>query len=139
MSLIIDCLAVASLVGIWPRYIAPRRVLLTHLTWELEPKQRHLSGLKILHLTDLHFHTKSSKSFLEKVAQAVRKQKPDLILFTGDFICYARLEEAERLRAFLSHLEAPLGSFCSLGNHDYTHYVSLNNQGVYDLRSPPTL
>jgi uncharacterized protein len=137
MSFIVDFLAVASLVGIWPRYIAPRRLMLTHLTWALEPKFSHLAGLKILHLTDLHFHNKTSQSFLKKIIQNVCQQKPDLILFTGDFLCYARLEAAERLRSFLCCLEAPLGAFCSLGNHDYARYVSLNSEGVYDLRQPP--
>jgi uncharacterized protein len=97
----------------------------------------HLENLKIIHLSDLHFHQGISQKFLDKIIYKVTALKPDLILFTGDFICYSRLEESERLARFLSHLEAPLGSFCVFGNHDYAEYVTLNREGIYEQLSPP--
>ncbi len=33
-------------------------------------------------------------------------------------------------------MEAPLGCFCSFGNHDYERYVSLNGKGQYDICKP---
>lgn len=138
MSLLIDLLAAFSVVGIWPRYIEPRLLKTTQLIWNLPPLASHLHGLKIVHLSDLHFHKKVSKNFLEKISRHVRRLRPDLIIFTGDFLCYSHLEDSERLSSFLCSLEAPLGSFCTFGNHDYAQYVSLNRQGVYDLMSPPS-
>jgi predicted MPP superfamily phosphohydrolase len=137
MSLIIDLLAISSIAGIWPRYIEPRRLQVTHLEWELEKKWAHLAGIKIAHITDLHFHTQTSKLFLNKILKTINKQKPDIILFTGDFLCYSQLEAPERLSYFLSELEAPLGSYCVFGNHDYASYVSLTRSGVYDTIPPP--
>lgn len=137
MSLLVDFLAVCSIVGIWPRYIEPRTLKITELEWKLEKKEEHLEGLKIVHLTDLHFNEKTSQKFLDKIVRRVCRLKPDLILFTGDFLCYSQLDHAEKLASFLCRLEAPLGSFCSLGNHDYAKYVTLNPEGVYDLLPPP--
>lgn len=137
MSLIVDLLAVSSIVGIWPRFIEPRLLKTTELTWELGKGASHLAGLKIIHLSDLHFHEKVPQFFLDKIIRRISRLKPDLILFTGDFLCYSNLENSERLTQFLCRLEAPLGSFCIFGNHDYAQYVTLNSQGVYDVLPPP--
>jgi len=59
--------------------------------------------------------------------------KPDLILFTGDFLCNSTLSEPTRLRQFLCSLNAPHGCYAILGNHDYQEYVSLNASGDYDV------
>ena len=137
MSFFVDFLASVSLIGIWPRFIEPKRVRITKLKWVLNTKERHLRGLKIIQLSDLHFHSKLSQKFLDTIIRKVRREQPDLILFTGDFICYSRLEAGETLSAFLCNLEAPLGSFCIFGNHDYARYVSLNRSGIYDTLPPP--
>jgi len=137
MSLFVDFLATASLVGIWPRFIEPRRVKVTHLVWELNHNQRHLNGFTLIHLTDLHFRQKMPQTFLNRILRKVKQEKPDLILFTGDFLCYSRLESEERFTSFLCNLEAPMGAFCTFGNHDYAAYVTLNRSGMYDVLPPP--
>ena len=137
MSLVIDFLASCSVFGIWPRFIEPRMLKTTELTWQLPRAASHLDKLKILHITDLHFHSKMPTAFLEKIVRRVNRLKPDLIVFTGDFLCYSHLENPEQLCSFLCRLHAPLGSFCTFGNHDYSRYVSLNAEGKYDLVTPP--
>lgn len=137
MSLILDLVSICSILGIWPRYIEPRMVKTTRLKWELNPAASHLAGLKILHFSDLHFHAGTSQKFLDKIVRNISNLQPDIILFTGDFLCYSQLEEEERLFSFLNRLQAPLGSFCIFGNHDYARYVSRNAKGLYDLAPPP--
>ncbi len=137
MSLLVDFLSIASVVGLWPRFIEPKMVSISELTWNLHQSQAHLDNLTIVHLSDLHFHKGVSQKFLDKVVRRICRKRPDLILFTGDFICYSHLEDEERLKKFLSRLEAPLGCFCIFGNHDYSKYVSRNSEGLYDLVPPP--
>src|ERR1700722_8116601 len=93
-SCAVDFLCLATLVGIWPRFIEPKRLKNTVLKLYLPNKE--LSGLKIIHLTDLHFHAGTSARFLNKIAARLRQEKPDLVLFTGDFICYSKMEERQR-------------------------------------------
>lgn len=137
MSLLIDFLSTVSLFGIWPRFVEPRLLKRTDLGWKLPPHGRHLAGLKIVHLSDLHFHRQVSQKFLDKITRQVEGIRPDVIVFTGDFICYSHLEDRERLHTFLSRFEAPHGCYCSFGNHDYSHYVSMSREGVYDMIPPP--
>jgi uncharacterized protein len=137
MSRFIDCISLFSIVGIWPRYIEPSLLFVTRLKWQLNEKSAHLNGLKILHFSDLHFHKKSSRGFLKKIGGKIASLEPDLLLFTGDFICYSRLDREEELLSFLGALKAPLGKFCIFGNHDYARYVSVNAQGIYAPLQPP--
>lgn len=132
-SLVVDAAATASLLGIWPRFVEPKRLKLTTLALPLSP---NLTGLRIVQISDLHFHAGISQRFLAKTTRRIRRLRPDIILFTGDFLCYSTLEEPERLQAFLSSLEAPLGCFCTFGNHDYQSYVTRNQAGHYAVRAP---
>lgn len=135
-SFVVDSLCLLSGIGIWPRFIEPRLLITTNLTWDLPPAFSHLDGLRILQMSDLHFHAKFSDRFLKKILKKIRSAKPDLIVFTGDFLCYAQIDQKERLRTFLSSIDAPLGCFCTFGNHDYASYVSRNQEGIYDVLKP---
>ena len=80
-------------------------------------------GLKIVHISDIH-----SGSFNDKIAvnhgiDLILKEKADLILFTGDLV-NDRHEEMLEYRDIFSRLNAPMGVYSTLGNHDYGDYVS---------------
>lgn len=133
VSVLWDLWCCASVVGIWPRFIEPRLLRTTHLTFAT-PKFEAIKGLKILHISDLHFHKRFSSRFLAKIRNKILCINPDLILFTGDFLCNGRLEDTSRLYTFLSSFNPPLGFFSVLGNHDYSTYVSRNREGNYDIK-----
>lgn len=127
-----DIFCFGSLLGIWPRFIEPRLLLLSSYFLPIERLQRELEGFKIVQLSDLHFNEQTAESLLKKIADKVNRQKPDLIAFTGDFICCGRLQRKERLKDFFNSLQSRFGTYAVLGNHDYAGYVSINRQGDYD-------
>ncbi len=137
MSFFTDLVGVCSIVGIWPRFIEPYILKTTKLNWSLDAAHRHLEGFTIAQISDLHFNKKTSQKFLDKIVRRLLRQKPDVILFTGDFLCHSHFEDENRLKNFLNRLHAPQGSYCVLGNHDYSSYVSMNPQGVFDLMKRP--
>lgn len=126
-----DLWCVVSVVGIWPRFIEPRLLFTKHTTIPLAQLPRELEGLKIVQISDLHFSENTSQGFLNRISKQVQAAKPDLIVFTGDFLSYSILPEAHRLKAFLETLTAPLGTFAIYGNHDYKEYVSLGSDGRF--------
>lgn len=130
-----DCWCVASIVGIWPRFIEPNLIQNTKISLKIPSLSQALSGLKILHFSDLHLHTEVTEFFLNRVIQKVHQIAPDLIVFTGDFLCFSHLQEKERLKNFLKNFSAPYGCYAVLGNHDYEQPVSVNSQGEYDVVS----
>jgi predicted MPP superfamily phosphohydrolase len=131
-----DLFCLASLVGIWPRFIEPN--LLKVSQWKVKLKDLHpdLIGLKILQFSDLHLHPQVSNTYLHKTIQTINRLKPDLILFTGDLLCQSKLSDPERLKHFLCSLTARFGCFGVFGNHDYAQYVSLSLKGEYDVAKP---
>lgn len=123
----------ASLIGIWPRFIEPNLVLTTRLLLSLPSWPKKLNGIKIVQISDLHFQSTLSKFLLEKIVKKIRIEKPDLVVFTGDFLCRSELFQPERLQEFLSKISAPYGCYAIAGNHDYSAYISLNKEGEYDV------
>jgi predicted MPP superfamily phosphohydrolase len=77
-----------------------------------------LSGLKLLHISDLHAGAPglNDKAIRKAIATAPRLE-PDLILFTGDMVDKQK-DLAPYLKP-LASLKAPLGKFAVLGNHDH--------------------
>lgn len=132
-SLLWDLWCIVSVVGIWPRFIEHRLIQTTRLDLPIPSLPLDLNNLKILQFSDLHISHQTSERFLQKFIRKVNRLKPDLILFTGDFICYSNLEQPQRLTKLLCSLEAKYGCFAILGNHDHAQFVSINNQGEYDI------
>ena len=79
-------------------------------------------GLKVVQLSDAHLG--SFDGTPEPVLAALEKVnalKPDVVLFTGDLV-NELAEEAEPWVEAFAKVEAPLGKFSVMGNHDYADY-----------------
>ena len=85
------------------------------LTLDRLPKE--WDGLRILHLTDLHFIGTVDLPFFEHVFEEAAKLDYDMICFTGDLL--DGNEFSEWIPSTIGRLEAPLGKFFILGNHDW--------------------
>ncbi len=72
-------------------------------------------SLMVAHLTDLH--TKGLGQLERKVIEAIRSQKPDIILVTGDIA--TPNGTINGYKNVLSNLKAPLGVFFVQGNWEY--------------------
>ncbi|MDY3553152.1 metallophosphoesterase [Gemmata sp. JC717] len=81
-----------------------------------------LSGLRIAHLSDFHCGNHIPTGYLEGVIERTAQEAPDLIALTGDFIDRGPEHAAGAARLFRS-LQAPLGVFAVLGNHDFSVHV----------------
>jgi uncharacterized protein len=76
--------------------------------------------LKVVHMTDLHFGKFVFEREVRAWVNAANLEKPDLIVITGDIIDHALDDKKLESLAFeLGKLQAPLGVFATLGNHDY--------------------
>lgn len=85
------------------------RYRLPHKKWHGEP-------FRIVHLTDLHVHASLPLDYYQDVVSAAEETKPDLAVFTGDFI--SRVEALPILSQVLRPI-AGVETCAVLGNHDY--------------------
>lgn len=74
-------------------------------------------GLKILHLTDLHYGRDVPLDMIARAIELGLAQKPDLIALTGDFIS-GKLRNAEAYAKVLRPLAECAPTFACVGNHD---------------------
>lgn len=128
-----DVWCAVSIIGIWPRFIEPQLLATTRLNLPLSRLPPSLEGTKIIHFSDLHWAEGFSSSLSNRILRQVNTFNPDLILFTGDFINRSILHERPQLIDWLNRFEAKAGCFAILGNHDYEKFITLNQNGEYDV------
>jgi uncharacterized protein len=75
-----------------------------------------LNGLRIAHLSDLHFTGQLTQDYFDLIVDRTNAMQADLIAVTGDIIdrpwCLPWFEQV------LGRLQSRLGVFCVLGNHE---------------------
>lgn len=79
------------------------------------------NGLKIVQISDIHTGSLVNANQLNKAIDLILAEKPDLILFTGDLV-NNRTDEAYPYKESFKRLQAPMGVYSVLGNHDYGDY-----------------
>jgi len=110
---------------IYPRFIAPYRWQLTRHDMPMAGLHKAFNGYTILQLTDLHVG-KTRIDYLTRAFDRAMREKPDLVVLTGDLIDYfpTALPLLQQLLIFLLHHphKPPGGIVAIFGNHDYHEY-----------------
>lgn len=75
-------------------------------------------GLKIIHLTDIHYGSTINEKELNNIVDKVNEIKPDIVVITGDLIDERLSYDKDTIINCLSKIEAKLGKFAVSGNHD---------------------
>ena len=101
------------------------RVHKVKLTFKDLPEAFH--GFTITQLSDIHSGSFDDKEAVEKGIHIANAQKSDLIVFTGDLVNNSADEMDQWIESF-SMLEAPMGKFSILGNHDYGDYIKWESE-----------
>lgn len=96
-------------------------------------------GLKIAHISDIHYGRVTFDNELEELVKKVNRTKPDIIVFTGDLIdqdTKMSNEDNDRVAKILSKLTARIGKYAVNGNHDYYYKnwdLIIENSGFSNL------
>jgi uncharacterized protein len=78
-------------------------------------------GLKIIHLSDIHYGRTTWKKDLDYISKQVNLSKPDIIVITGDLIdrdTKMNEDKEKTIIEFLNSMNATLGKYAIKGNHD---------------------
>jgi predicted MPP superfamily phosphohydrolase len=105
--------------GPWLQLIRPGPFERTRATLPLRGLAPSLDGLRIIHLTDLHFRPTWFADY-DRLLADLRAHPPDLVLITGDFVEQRLLQRraVENAARFCRGLTSRLGTFAITGNHD---------------------
>jgi predicted MPP superfamily phosphohydrolase len=114
----------AAAAAVWTTVVEPRRLRVRKLRVEVPGWPAPLADLKIALVSDLHAgapHVDEQR--VERIVAAVNRTRPDLVALLGDYIdpevAFGDYVAPEAVAERLAALEAPLGVFAVLGNHDW--------------------
>ncbi len=82
---------------------------------------REFDGVTIGQLSDIHSGSFYNKTAVEGGVEMLMNEKPDIFFFTGDLVNNESGEFDDYFDVF-KKITAPLGSYSTLGNHDYGDY-----------------
>ena len=97
---------------------AEKGIVLKQIDVPLVGWPKAFDGLRIGHLTDMHYGDLMSVEQGREAIDLLKAQSPDIVCFTGDMIDL-HCAGAEPLFEALAEVGAPLGAFMVMGNHDY--------------------
>ncbi len=82
---------------------------------------KSFDGITLGQLSDIHSGSFYNKTAVQGGVEMLIREKPDIFLFTGDLVNNDSKEFNDYFDVF-NKISAPLGSFSTLGNHDYGDY-----------------
>lgn len=101
-------------------FVEPKLLTITRYTL---PTNGKTEALRIAFISDTHFGKNYHPKQLDRIVDRINQEKPDLILFGGDFFDnWARdcqKLDREMISSKLAEMNAPLGKYAVWGNHDY--------------------
>ena len=87
---------------------------------KIDKKAGDRKELRVVELSDIHLGMTIDKKKLREYVDEINALKPDIILVAGDVIdSSTRPLNEERMEEEINMLEAPLGIYMCLGNHEY--------------------
>lgn len=79
-----------------------------------------LSGKTLMQISDIHVGNRFDYQFIIDSFERATALKPDIVVYTGDFVSWEDKQQLTQLRDVMAHaVRGKLGSFAILGNHDY--------------------
>ena len=73
---------------------------------------------RVVQISDVHFSRVIDERFAEKIVPMINGLKPDIVLFTGDYMDKG-IANPQKIAEIMNKIEAPLGKYAISGNHEF--------------------
>lgn len=101
-------------------YIRFSNPVVEKLQLQINKKTGCRKNLRVVAFSDVHLGLTVDKNRLSGYVKLINEQKPDIVLISGDVVDNnPRLLNEKRMYEELNQIEAPLGIYACLGNHEY--------------------
>lgn len=141
-TFIIYFILIVSILFLYSLYIEPYNLIVNEYKIENKNIPKSFDGIKIVHFSDVHYGTTVNNKYLNKIVDLINKQKPDIVVFTGDFFDKRKNiseKEISNINNTLSKINSNLGNYAVNGNHDIKYiekfekvmnnnFIVLNNE-----------
>ena len=112
-----------------------RALRVRYIDLEFEDLPKSFDNIKVALASDIHSGLYIPTSHIQKMSDMITENKPDIILFIGDYIYsaprwfkYHNKKNIRKLIEGIKNLNAPLGKYAVMGNHDnYESKIDISN------------
>lgn len=120
IGIILSLLILACTILLYSRYVATSGLVIKEYKVTNEKITDNFHGLKIVHISDIHYGTTIDKKDLQNIVKKVNLLKPDIVVLTGDLLDEETDINASKdiLIQQLSNIKTTIGKFAIEGNHD---------------------
>lgn len=136
---------IIALTLVYARYLGTSGLFVKEYHIKSNSITETYNGLKIVHFSDFHYGRTTSLEELKNLVKDINKVKPDIIVFTGDFIDKdIKIDDSKMANIIeeLKKLDSTYGNYYVNGNHDNkfdkykqmmdsSNFIDLNN--TYDV------
>lgn len=118
--IVITCIIVLIISGLllYSRFIATSGLNVKEYKVVNDKISDEYHGLKIVHLSDIHFGSTITEKDLDHLVNKVNELNPDIVVITGDIIDERISYDKNILINYLKQIQSKLGKFAISGNHD---------------------
>ena len=123
-KIVVIAALILGVLAAWAFWLEPNSLELREYRLEIPNWPRSLAGLRIAAVADIHAGSPfNGLDKLEKIVALTNQSKPDLIVLLGDYVIDGvtggEFVPPNKLAPVLAKLQAPLGVWAVLGNHDW--------------------
>lgn len=143
--IVVSIIVVISLFFIYSRYVEPKRFKIKEYAIRNSNIPDSFYGVKIVHLSDIHYKSTTDYSDLKKIVNKINLIKPDIVIISGD-IFDSSIEYSDKdynkIKKLLQNIDYNIGKYAIKGEEDLniskweeiindSEFVNLNDS--YDL------
>lgn len=122
LVIILSIIALIGIVFVWARFISTSGLIVNEIKIVKNSLPESFNGLKVVHLSDIHYGKTINNNKLEKVVEKINLINPDIVIFTGDLIdkdTNITNKIINDISNILNKIESKYGKYSVKGNHDY--------------------
>ena len=124
-----------SFVGAWGFWWEPSRIVVRTEVLKVNDWPQNSRNLKIVVASDFHIGSLYwGKENAKKIVNKINSQNPDMVFLLGDYliskVLFGRFVDPKSVAFAFGGIEAPLGVFSVLGNHDWWEGGSQLERGL---------
>ena len=137
--IVLSIILIITLTILYSRFVATTGLKIKEYKIEDKIFKDNFHGLKIVHISDVHYLRTVKKKELINIVEKTNKLNPDIVVITGDLLDKdMKLNEksTNTIIEELSKVNATMGKYAITGNHDVVHEEwesIINNSGFVNL------
>ena len=132
-------ITIVSSTLLYSRYIGTSGIFINEYKVVNKNLSNDFYGLKIVHISDLHYGRTINKKELNELVKQINLTKPDIVVLTGDLIdkdTNLNDKDIKIISDAFNKIDVTIGKYAIKGNHDYKFKkwdILIENSGFVNL------